>query len=171
MVASLPPTETHEATFVLAARPKALLYGVIGVVLVESAAVHALIFRRYPLGSLVLLLFNLATIWYLMREARAPSTVRIADGALDIRSGNSMRLRVPLAHVSEVIEPEWRQIPESGADGYLSIAAGDDPNVLLRFAPAARVELALGMRKTVTTLGLRLGAPRDLTAELKARLG
>lgn len=154
--------------FTITPRPRSLLYAFVGVVVVESAAVHALIYNRWPLASVVLLVLNVWTLWWLWREFSAGAWVLVTPESIDVRSGRSTRLTAPRASVRSVRMPEWRDLPESTAKGYLRIAGGEDPNVLVAFEPAAEAQLTFGVRRSVSALGLRLTEPAQLVAVLNA---
>ncbi len=50
--------------------------------------------------------------------------------------------------------------------GYLRIASGDDPNVILTFDPPAVAQLPFGMRRPVRTLGVHLAEPQAFVYRL-----
>ncbi|MEP7382406.1 MAG: hypothetical protein ABI910_12000 [Gemmatimonadota bacterium] len=165
--------ETREevTTFATTPRPRSLLYGLVGVIVVESVAVHALLYPRHPVLSLLFLVSNVATVWYLVRELATSVPVIVTRDALDVRSGRSIRLRIPVASVTSVRQPEWRDLPAAGSKGYLKIAGSDDPNVLLVLDPPAVAVLPFGMRRSVSTLGLHLTAPAGFVAAIETRVG
>ncbi len=166
-------TETRDeiTTFATTPRPRSLLYALVGVIVVESLAVHALLYPRHPVISLLFLVSNVATVWYLVRELGTSAPVIVTRDDLDVRSGRSIRLRIPVASVKSVRLPEWRDLPAAGSKGYLKIAGSDDPNVLLILDPPADAALPLGMRRSVSTLGLHLTAPAGFVAAIEALVG
>ena len=160
-----------EIHFAATPRPRSLLYAIVGVIVVESLAVHALIYKRWPLASVALLVLNVWSLWYLWREFSAGARIVVTPDALDVHSGRSLQVHVPRDRIRSARRPEWRDLPEANSKGYLKIAGGDDPNVLLTFDPPASVQLPLGIRRPVTTLGLHLTDPDRLVTALSERAG
>jgi hypothetical protein len=150
-------TPQHFPTAPALSRP--LVLGITIAVCAESVGAHALIYRRSPLASLVVLVLNIATIWWLVREARAPSGVAIEGEQLVVRHGRSVTMHIPLAQVQAVRAASWQSVPQQGTAGYLPLVGGDDPNVLLELQPPFSARLTFGIRKTVSLLGLRLEEP------------
>lgn len=148
-----------------------LMLGLILAILAESVAVHALVYARWPIASVALLVLNLATIWWLYREGTAGSCTTVGDEAIEVRHGRSTRADIPYASLQGVRVPSWQDVPLAGTAGYLTLSGGDDPNVLLRCQPSAKVHLAMGLRRSVSTLGLRLEAPHDFVAAVRGRAG
>lgn len=148
-----------------------LMVGIMLVLAVESAAVHALLSARWPRASFVLLVVNVAAIWWIYREATAGSRTTVAPDAIEVRHGRSTRADIPYASLRVVRVPSWQDVPQAGTAGYLALSGGDDPNVLLRCEPPATVHLAMGLRRSVSTLGLRLEAPHDFVAAVQGRAG
>ncbi len=146
--------------FAITPRPRSLLYAMIGVIIVESAAVHALIYKRWPMASVALLVLNVWTLWWLWREFSAESWVRVSPDSIEVRAGRSVRIVAPRASVRSVRRPEWRDLPQPGTKGYLRIAGGEDPNVLVEFQAGVVAELPMGMKRSVTTLGVHLIDPK-----------
>lgn len=70
----------------------------------------------------------------------------------------------------DVRVPTWQEVPEEGTAGFMRLAVGDDPNVLLRLEPPVSVRLAFGLRKNAGLIGLRLDEPQRFVAAVKARL-
>lgn len=157
--------------FTITPRPRSLLYAMIGVIVVESAAVHALIYKRWPLASVVLLVLNVWTLWWLWREFSAESWIAVSADSIELRSGRSISISAPRTSVRSVKRPEWRDLPESAAKGYLRIAGGDDPNTLVEFDPPAIARLPFGMKRPIATLGVHLPEPQAFVVLLAAPPG
>ncbi len=150
--------------FTITPRPRSLLFAMIGVIVVESAAVHALIYKRWPLASVALLVLNVWTMWWLWREFSAESWIAVSADSIEVRAGRSIRISAPRASVRSVRIPEWRDLPQPGTKGYLRIAGGDDPNVLVEFGPGVEAKLPFGMKRPVTMLGMHLVGASALVA-------
>jgi len=147
-----------------------VLYGVLLALAAESVALHALLFRRWPFASILLLALNIGTIWWLVREAGAESGVTLGPDALEVRHGLAVRLHVPVTSVRSVQLATWQSVPPPGTAGYVGLGGGDDPNVLVTFDPPAALRLAIGVRRPVKVLGLRLDAPGVFVDTLLQRL-
>ena len=137
-------------------RSKSVVVGFGLAILVESIALHLMLYRRWPIGSLVLLALNVWTIWWLVRDYRAlqrlPLVVR--DGDVLVRMGRRFSGSVPFASIEDVFRPTWQQVPEVGAAGYLRL--GSDPNVMLRLGGPVTFTGPFGIRKQATLIGLQL---------------
>ena len=152
-----------------AGRSKTLLFGIILMIVAESVGMHALLYGRWPYASLALLVLNAATIWWIALELRAERTAVMRGDDVLVRFGRSVSAEIPLAAVRDARVPTWREIPAEGASGYLRLAGGDDPNVLLWLEPPVAIRLAFGIRKHVGVLGLRLDDPQRFVEALRRR--
>lgn len=144
-----------------------LMLGIILMIVAESVAVHALVYSRWPMASVALLVLNIATIWWIYREGTAGSCTTVRETVIEVRHGRSIRLDVPLANVREARVPAWQDIPGTGTSGYLALSGGDDPNALLSLDPPASARLSMGIRRRVSTLGLRLESPAAFVAAVE----
>jgi hypothetical protein len=149
------------AFFMRGARSKGLLVGISIALVVESVAVHALVYRRWPFVSLALALLNVASIWWLAAEYRAVGEVAttVADDAIRVRYGRRIRADIPLDALREVRIATWKDVPTTSVRGYLKLSGGDDPNVLLMLDPPVRVALLPGIAREVRQLVLRMDQP------------
>lgn len=138
---------------------RGLMLGIILMIAAESVAVHALVYARWPMASVALLVLNIATIWWIYREGTAGSCTTVRETVIEVRHGRSMRLDVPIASVRDARVPAWQDIPGTGTSGYLALSGGDDPNALLSLDPHATARMTMGIRRRVSTLGLRLESP------------
>lgn len=162
MYHEMPSDASPHATHTFPGAPvmsRGLMLGIILMIVAESVAVHALVYSRWPMASVALLVLNIATIWWIYREGTAGSCTTVREAVIEVRHGRSMRLDVPLASVRDARVPAWQDIPVTGTSGYLALSSGDDPNVLLTLDPPASARLAMGIRRRVSTLGLRLESP------------
>lgn len=149
---------------------RGLMFGIIAMIVAESVAVHALVYRRWPWASVALLGFNVATVWWLWREGNSESRATLGNDLVAVRHGSSMRTDIPLASVRDVRVPSWQEVPQSGTSGYASLSGGDDPNVLLMLDPPAQLQLVMGIRRTVRVLGLRMETPVEFVTALGERV-
>lgn len=147
------------------------MLGIILMIVAESVGVHALVYARWPMASVALLVLNIATIWWIYREGTAGSCTTVRETVVEVRHGRSTRLDVPLASVRDARVPAWQDIPGTGTSGYLALSGGDDPNALLTLDPPATARLAMGIRRRVSTLGLRLESPGTFVEAIQQRVG
>lgn len=150
---------------------RGLMFGIIAMIVAESVGVHALVYTRSRIASLVLLVVNIWTVWWLWREGSAESRTSVTADAIEVRHGRSTRADIPLASVREVRVPTWQQIPQSGTSGYSALSAGDDPNVLVTCDPPAQLQLMMGITRPVRVLGLRLESPAEFVAAVERARG
>ncbi len=87
-----------------------------------------------------------------------------------VRAGLRLTARVSLAVVADVEEISWRNVPRP-APGYLDAARPGTPNVVLTLGRPAAVTGPLGLRRTVTRIGLRLADPAGFVAALRRARG
>jgi hypothetical protein len=127
---------------------------------VESVAVHALLYERFPLIDIVLLIGNALTIWWLVRQYRriGDTPILVSDNAVLIRYG-SIRANVPHRRIRDVTQLDWKHVPPDATTGFLKLSVGDDPNVLLTCDPPVKIALTLGISRTVSRFGLRIDEP------------
>lgn len=135
-----------------------MLIGVSIALVVESIAVHALIGQRWPVANGVLIVLNIATLWYLGRHYRAvgATPVTVSDDELWIRHGASISARIPWPQVVDISPPDWKAQPPDTTQQYLKLSGGDDPNVLVKVEPPVDTTLVMGVRRRIALFGLRL---------------
>ncbi|MFN8582095.1 MAG: hypothetical protein U0163_14120 [Gemmatimonadaceae bacterium] len=156
----------------LSARSRALVVGISAVLIIESAALHLLILRRWPWVSLVLALANLWTIWWFVQDYRAVADLPILAGESDVvvRLGKRLTGTVPYAAINAANRPTWQQIPESGRAGYIKLSGWDDPNVLLELSAPAGFRGPFGIEKRGSLVGLRLDEPDEFVRLVRERM-
>lgn len=147
---------------------RGLMIGIITVIIAESVGLHALIYSRWPVVSIVLLVVNVLSMWWIWRAGNAESRVTLTDSMLEIRHGSSIWADIPLPVVSDVRVATWQDVPAAGTAGYRSLASGDDPNVIVLVRPNAILHLPMGVKQRVGVLGLRLESPVEFVAATMA---
>lgn len=150
---------------------RGLMFGIILMILAESVAVHALVYSRWPMASVALLVLNIYTVWWIWREGNAASHTTLVADRLEVRHGRSTRADIPLGSVHDVRVPTWQEVPEAGTAGYHALSGGDDPNVLLTLDPPAALQLVMGIRRPVRVLGLRLESPAEFVSVVQRARG
>ena len=153
-----------------AARSKSFVVGFVVAILVESIGLHLLIYRRWPVASVVLLLLNAWTVWYLVQDYRSlqrlPLVVRSAD--VLVRMGTRFGAVVPNDAIEDAFRPTWQQVPERNTAGYLALAT--DPNVMLRFRSPVTFAGPLGLKRQASMVGLQLDEADAFVRMIRERL-
>ena len=153
------------------ARSLPLTAALCGVIAVETAALHLLLWARHPWTAWTLTALSLWTVVWLIRDYTAIGArpLVLGEDALLVRLGRRFEARVPLRDIARVEIPNWRDVPPKGAPEYLKLSGPGTPNVLLTFAQPVEFTGPAGIRKSVTRVGLRLGRPADLLESLATR--
>jgi hypothetical protein len=153
-------------------RSKPVLLGFSLVIVAESLALHAFLYRRSVWASIAVLAANAATIWWLVRDYQAIGAIcsELTDEQLILRVGNRATCVLPLSNIAAAVEPSWRQMPPDMAKGYLKLSGFDDPNILVTTREPAVVRLGLGISRRATTLGIGFDAPEAFAADIAARI-
>lgn len=165
--------EGHDVPFsALSARSQTFIVAMTLVLAVESVALHALLLKRWPAVSIVLVALNVWTVWWFVQDYRAvaaePTLVRESD--LLLRLGRRMQGRVGYDVVDSVVRPTWQQIPATGSPGYVKLSGTDDPNVLLRLSQPVPFQGPFGIHKRGHTVGLRLDDPDGFVKVVSERV-
>lgn len=165
--------ETRDLPFsALSARSKTFVVAISFVLVIESAALHALLLKRWPALSLVLVLLNAWTVWWFARDyqavAKEPTLVRESD--VLVRLGRRLQGRVGYELVDSIVRPTWQQIPANGSPGYVKLSGTDDPNVLLHLSQSVAFHGPFGIQKRGQTVGLRLDDPERFVNVVTERL-
>jgi hypothetical protein len=145
----------------------ALLYAVVGIAVVEMAAVDLIVRASHVTAANVLLVVDaLAAIW-LLGFARAVQLrpILLTSDALLIRNGLAARVDVPLAHAT--IEFGRVRAPAKGTPRYLRAAMGQ-PNALIALREPATLRRAYGGSRLIDRIGLVLDDPKGFETAWKA---
>lgn len=159
------------ATFAqLGARSGATTWGLGLAVVVETVVLHLWLARAYPVAAWASIALSAYSLLWLAGHHRAVGLrpVVLAGDTLALRAGLRLTARVPLAAVAAVEQVSWRTVP-SPARGYLDAAQPAEPNVVLTLAEPTVVTGPLGLRRTVTRLGLRLDDAAGFVAAVRQR--
>jgi hypothetical protein len=141
-----------------------------GVIAVETAALHLLLWARHPWIAWTLTALCLWTVVWLIGDYRAIGArpLVLEPDALLVRLGHRFQARVPLSEIARAEAPSWRDVPPKGSPGYLKLSGPGSPNVLLTFARPVEFAGPAGIRKSFTRVGLRLDQPADFLRGLEA---
>ena len=152
------------------ARSLPLTGALCGVIAVETAAFHLLLWSWHPWIAWTLTALSLWTVVWLIGDYRAIGArpVVLEPDALLVRLGRRFQARVPLREISRTEAPSWRDVPPKGSPGYLKLSGPASPNVLLTFARPVEFTGPAGIRRSFTRVGLRLDQPADFLQSLEA---
>ena len=156
------------------ARSGAITAALIGVIVIESIAVHFAVVSRLPVLAWVLTVTSAFAVFWLVRDYVALGTgaVRLGDDTLELTIGRRFAVALPLVAIERASAPTFRDLPAPGTTqgrDYLNLTKPGAPNVLLVLAEARRVRLTAGLHRDVRRIAFRLDdAPRFL-ADLDER--
>ncbi|HEY0554190.1 MAG TPA: hypothetical protein VGG20_07980 [Thermoanaerobaculia bacterium] len=103
-----------EQTFsVESARSLPFTAAICGVIAIETAALHLLLWPRHPWIAWTLTALSLWTVGWLIGDYRAIGArpVVLGDDALLVRLGRRFQARVPLGEIERAEYPSWRDVP------------------------------------------------------------
>lgn len=129
---------------------------------VEGAVLHLWVASRSRTWAWVITAVNVLTLLWVWREYRAGkhATVRVRERDIEIAAGGRLRGNLPRSALAQAEAATWRSVPDYAPD-FVNAAKPLEPNVILTFREPVEVRLALGVRKRLTKLGLRVSdAPR-----------
>lgn len=144
----------------------AVLVGVVMLVLVETAAVHALVSAWSQALSWVLTGLGAYSLLWLVGDWRALRARPIVVGpeALELRLGLRWEARIPRACIEHVARLPRRRRPRP--DGVRVVALLGQPNVELRFADPVELVGVYGLRRSTRRLWLRVDEAERFVAAL-----
>lgn len=94
-------------------------------------------------------------------------SVLLVGDVLGLRIGLRCRATIDLRDVAEAREVSWREQPRAER-AYLNAAKPGDANVVLSFRQPTGVTSVFGIRRVVTRVGIRLDAPGEFVAAVRA---
>lgn len=166
----IPATMSADSLFSFrSARSGAVTAGMALAVGVEAAVVHLWLYRTHTVWAWSSTTLSLVTLVWLVVQYRAFGTaqLRVSVARVELRVPGHGQLHVPRAQIATATVPTWRDLPESGARGYLNLMAPAEPNVLLALSDPARVHVMGGLvRRSITHLALRVDDPHSFLQSL-----
>lgn len=131
------------------------------VVAIEGVVLHLWIATRSQPWAWAIAALNVGTIAWLWWEHRSTATARlvVSSDEIEIDAGSRLRCRFPRSLVASASEATWRLVPDDFAHGWANTAKPLEPNVILTLSEPVTGRLALGMRKSVSRIGLRVTDP------------
>jgi hypothetical protein len=157
--------------FTLAAsRSPAFTYGLAFVTVVESIGLHAWLGAAHPLIAWMLTALGAYAILWLVGQDRAivARAVEIDSDTLVLRAGLRLTARVRFAAVAAVEVVSWTSAPEP-RPGYLDVARPVEPSLVITFREPVEVTGMLGLRRSVTAIGLGVDDPTGLRDAIVSR--
>ncbi|MFG2131566.1 hypothetical protein ACGFNV_27630 [Streptomyces sp. NPDC048751] len=147
----------------------AVMFGLAFVCVVETFTMSVLL-RDWPTVHAVVLFLDVYTVLFVV-GLHAGSVVRphvLDDGALRVRCGGHVDVRVPLANVASV-RRELR-ISHSRTDGELDVAVGSQTSLTLELAEPVPHLTFLGRRRDVRLIRLHADDADELVRALRDAL-
>jgi hypothetical protein len=150
-----------------AGRSPALAWGLALVIAVESAVLHLWLAPNHPALAWTLTALGIYSLLWIAGQVRALGSREsvIADDALVLRVGLQLTARLRREQIASAERLDWRTVPLRARD-YLDAARPGEPNVLLTLRAPTAVTTALGLRRSVTRIGLRVDDPSGLLRAL-----
>ena len=146
-----------------------LVVGIGVALVVEGAVLHLWLAARNPAWAWTVTALNAATLVWLWRDyrARALAMLTLGDRDVVITVGNQLRCHVPRSVIASAEIATWRSVPDPDmARDYVNSAKPLEPNVMLTFGEPVSARLPFGITKRLTRLGVRVGDPERLIAEI-----
>jgi hypothetical protein len=133
----------------------------VGVIAIESAAVHFAVASRRPLLAWLLTLTSVLAVVWLVRDylTLGAGAIRLGDDVLELTIGRRFAIAIPLATIERVSAPTFRDLPAPGTTqgrDYLNLTKPAAPNVLLVLREPQRVRLTAGVHRHARRIALRL---------------
>lgn len=149
----------------------ALLWGISIAVAVETGVLHLVLHRSHPALAWIATALSAYSVLWLVGHHRAGSRRRsvLEPEALVLRVGLRLSARVPLDRIAGVERATWRTRPGRSRT-WLDAARPQPANVLVRLRAPTAVSAALGMRRTVTGIALRVDEPERFMRALNAAI-
>jgi hypothetical protein len=149
-------------------RSPALVWGFGLAIAIETTAVHLWLVRSHPALAWGLVALSGYSVLWLVGHHRAIAHrhVVLAGDTLVLRSGLQLSARVPIGEVADVDTVSWRTVPRPER-AYLDASHPGGPNVVLTLARPTAVTGALGLRRTVSRIGLRVDDPAGFVAAVR----
>jgi hypothetical protein len=127
------------------------------VVAIEGVVLHLWIAARSQFWAWVLTAVNGLTLVWLWREHTSASRARVVVGAeaIEIDAGSRLRCRFKRTQLASAEPATWRSVPDMAPD-FVNTAHPLDPNVVLTLREPIDARIALGIRKRVSRVGVRV---------------
>lgn len=138
--------------------------------LAELAAGHVLLQMWSATAAWVHLALSAYGVVWLLGDFQGMRArpIRLAEGALLVRTGLRWSVRLPYAQIASVAST--RREPAGAGPDHLSAVAFGSPQFLIRLHAPVKAEGPYGMTKRVASLTLRVDETAAFEAQLRARL-
>jgi hypothetical protein len=141
--------------------PASLVWALGAAMGVEGTALHLWLAPAHPRVAWTLTALTAYSLLWLVghRRATALRPITVSGRTIALRSGLRLSARLDARDDVERIERlTWRTTPKPARD-YVNAARPGTPNVLVTLRRPTPVTVALGLRKTVTRVGLAVDEP------------
>ena len=154
------------------ARSKPFVVGISIAIAVETLALHALLWQRYPYLAWTLTALSILGILWFARDyvAMGQGAVYIDESELHLIIGRRVNVRVPRARIAQVVTPTFRDLPTPGTNqgvDFLNPTKPATPNVLLMLREPMTLRVP-GRQRTIRRIALHLDDPAAFIAALSA---
>lgn len=162
-------TNTGERTFALeGGLSGALALGLGLVIAAEGVVLHLWIASRSQAWAWTITAVNALTLVWLLKEYQAARRSRLIVTAtgVEIDAGSRLRCRFTRSLIASAEAATWRSVPHLASD-FVNTAHPLDPNVILVLREPAESRIALGIRKRVSRIGIRVDDPSAVQSVLQ----
>ena len=138
--------------------PASFAVGLALVVAIEGVVLHLWIASRSQAWAWAIAVLNVATIVWLWREYKSGAKARlvVSGDAVEIDAGSRLRCHFPRSLVASAEVATWRAVPDEFSQGWANTAKPLEPNVIVTLREPITARLALGIRKPISRIGLRV---------------
>jgi hypothetical protein len=154
------------------ARAPAFTWGLVLAVVVESGVVHAVLGAAHPAAAWAMTGLGAYAVLWLVGQDRALSarTITVEEDRLVLRVGLRLTAHVPWPLVSGVSAVAWSTAPVRGG-AHADVARPAEANLLVRFREPIVVTHAFGLRRRVSSVGIRVDDPEGLRSAIQLAAG
>jgi len=151
------------------ARSGAVMGALAMLLVVETAALHLLLWRLMPRLAWGLTALSLYALWWLVTDYIAVGRVglRLDATTLHVHVGRRLRATIPRAAIAAATSPTWRDIG-AAAPPHLNATRPAPPNVLLVFVAPQPVRVLGMLPRTIGRLSVHLDDPAAFLKALEA---
>ena len=149
-----------------------LAIGLGAVLVIEGAVLHLWVAERSAAWAWGVTALNVVTLVWLWREHRATRQAQLVvdDDAVAIDAGSRLRCRIPLSAIASAEPATWRSVPDVPSS-FANTAKPLEPNVVIVLREPVDVALALGLKKRVGRIGVRVADADALVSALSRSRG
>ena len=139
------------------------------VVAIEGVVLHLWVASRSQPWAWAITALNVATLVWLWAEYKSGATARLVLTGDDVTidAGSRLRCRFGREQITGAEPVTWRSVPDDFAHGWANTAKPLEPNVVVTLREPTEGRLAMGIRKSIWKIGLRVDDAEALCGALK----